>query len=80
MPSMDKPCTRIHWHFVGQAVHLLQGFSLHLQLHLRILFEDFGVALPEQLGNPLVGDTAGTHLPSGTLQNKGSIGFVLIIS
>ncbi|MDQ1408627.1 MAG: hypothetical protein QOJ41_362 [Acidobacteriaceae bacterium] len=56
--SLDQRCTRFQRHFVGEAVHLLQGFSFHLQFHLRILFEDFGIALSEELGNPLVGDTA----------------------
>jgi hypothetical protein len=46
--------------FAGQTVHLLQGFSFHLQLHLRILLEDFGVALPEKLRDPFVCDAAGT--------------------
>jgi hypothetical protein len=59
--SLDHPCARIQWHFIGLAVHLLQGFSFHLQFHLRILFEDFGIALPEELGNPFVGDTACTE-------------------
>src|ERR1700681_4725472 len=59
--SLGQCCTRIMRHFIGQAVHLLQGFSFHLQFHLRILFEDFGVALSEELGNPLVGNTAGTE-------------------
>jgi len=38
MLSLDKPCTRIQRHFVGQAVLLLQGFSLHPQLHLKHSF------------------------------------------
>ena len=62
--SLDHPCARIQLHFIGLAVHLFQRFALHLQLHLRILFEDFGVTLSEELSNPLVGDTARTESSS----------------
>src|SRR5882762_9264396 len=37
--SLGHPCARIQRHFVGLAVHHLQGFSFHLKFHLRILFE-----------------------------------------
>jgi hypothetical protein len=57
--SLDRGCTRIWHHLVRQAIHLLQGFSLHLQLHLRILFEDLGIALPQELSDPFICDTAG---------------------
>jgi hypothetical protein len=40
--SLDRSCTRIQRHLIGQAVHLLQGFLLHLQLHLSILFKEAG--------------------------------------
>jgi hypothetical protein len=52
---------RIQRHFVGLAVHLFQGSSLHLQFHLRILFGGFGVTLSEELSNPLVGDPVRTE-------------------
>src|SRR5207247_10178392 len=48
--SLDHRCARIWQHFVGQAVHFLQGFSFHLELHLRILLEDFSVTLPRIFG------------------------------
>jgi hypothetical protein len=32
-------------HFVGYAVDLVQRFTFHLQLHVRILLEHLGVAL-----------------------------------
>ncbi|MPZ21902.1 MAG: tyrosine-type recombinase/integrase, partial [Luteitalea sp.] len=35
---------------VGSAVQLLQCLALHLKLHLRVLLEDFCIALPEQAG------------------------------
>ena len=48
-------------HFICLAVHLFECFSLHSQLHLRILFEDLRVALAEQLSDPLVRDAPGTQ-------------------
>ena len=73
-PRLCTNCARIrllhhdcaHWsrtnrrHFVRPTVELLQGFALHLQLHLRILFEDLRVALTKQLRYPLVGYASGT--------------------
>ena len=59
--SLNHRCARIQRHLVRLAVDLLQGFSLHLQLHLRILLEDFGVTLPKQLCHPFVRDAAGTE-------------------
>ena len=60
--SLNHGCARIHAriqrHFVCPPVDFLQSFSFHLQLHLRILFEDVRVALPKQLDHPLVGDSA----------------------
>ncbi len=32
----------------GLTMHFLRGFSFRLQFHLRKLFDDFGVALPEE--------------------------------
>src|SRR5882724_12621806 len=58
---LNRGCARIQRHLIGLAVHLLQGLSLHLQFHLRILLEDLCVALSEELCNPLVGDTACTE-------------------
>jgi hypothetical protein len=40
------------------AVHFLQGLSLHLQFHLRILLECLCLALSKELCDPFVGDTA----------------------
>ena len=57
---LNRGCARIQRHLIGLAVHFLQSLSLHLQFHLRILLENLCVALPEQLCNPLVGDTACT--------------------
>ncbi len=56
--SLDHRRTRIQRHLVGQAIHLLQSFSFHLQLHLRILFEDLGITLPQKLRDPFVCDAA----------------------
>src|SRR6267143_5527266 len=59
-----------HWsptsrrHFVRPTVELLQGFALHLQLHLGILLEDLRVALAKHLSHPLIGYASGTQ-PSG---------------
>ena len=39
-------------------VSFFRGFCRHLQLHLRIFFEDPRVALAKQLHDPLVGDAA----------------------
>jgi len=41
-----RPCF-FSRHLVGTAVELLQSFALHLQFHLRILFEDLRVALAD---------------------------------
>src|SRR6266567_9483737 len=58
---LNRSCARFQRHLVGLTVHFLQGLSLHLQFHLRILFEDLCVALSKELCNPLVGDTACTE-------------------
>src|SRR5712664_836599 len=58
---LNRGCARIQRHLIGLAVHFLQSLSLHLQFHLRILFEDLCVALSKELCNPLVGDTACTE-------------------
>src|SRR5216684_7504346 len=55
---LNRSCARFQRHLVGLTVHFFQGLSLHLQFHLRILFEDLGVALSKELCNPRVGDTA----------------------
>ena len=39
---------------VGRAIELLQRLALHLQLHLRVLLEDLGVALTKELCHPLL--------------------------
>ena len=54
---LNRGSARIQRHLIGLAVHFLHSFSLHLQFHLRILFEDLCVALSKELCNPLVGDT-----------------------
>jgi hypothetical protein len=41
-------------HLVGVAIELLQCLALHLQLHLRILFDDLRVSLTKHLRYPLV--------------------------
>src|SRR5438445_9040473 len=58
---LNRGCARFQRHLVGLAVHFLQGLSLHLQFHLRILLEDLCVALSKELCNPFVGDTACTE-------------------
>jgi hypothetical protein len=45
-------------------VEFLQGFALHLQLHLRVLLEDLRVSLAKHLCDPLVGYAARAE-PSG---------------
>ena len=45
----EHRCARIQRHFIGLAVSFLQSFSLHLQFHLRITFEDLRVPLAKQL-------------------------------
>src|SRR6266446_4661345 len=58
---LNRSCARFQRHLVGLAVHFLEGLSLHLQFHLRILSEDLCVALSKELCNPLVGDAACTE-------------------
>src|SRR4029077_19000581 len=48
-------------HLVGSTVELFQSFALHLQFHLRILFEDLRVALAKHLSHPLVGYSSGAQ-------------------
>jgi hypothetical protein len=43
------------------AVDFLQSFSLHLQFHLRVAFEDLRVPLEKQLCHPLIGHAARTE-------------------
>jgi len=56
-------------HFAGPAVELLQSFALHLQFHLRILFEDLRVSLAKHLSHPFIGYTSGTQ-PRGISGSK----------
>jgi hypothetical protein len=42
-------------HLVGLAVEFVQGFSSHLQLHLRILLEDLRITPAKHLCDPLIG-------------------------
>src|ERR1700738_3768569 len=51
-------------HLIGTAVKFLQSFALHLQLHLRILFEDLRVSLAKHLCYPLVRYASGAE-PGG---------------
>jgi hypothetical protein len=48
-------------HFAGPAVELLQSFALHLQFHLRIIFEDLRVSLAKHLSHPFIGYASGTQ-------------------
>src|SRR5258708_3437644 len=48
-------------YFAGSAVELLQGFTLHLQLHLRVLLEDLRVALAQHLCHPLIRYSSSTQ-------------------
>jgi hypothetical protein len=48
-------------HLVGSTVELFQSFVLHLQFHLRILFEDLRVGLAKHLSHPLVGYSSGAQ-------------------
>jgi RHS repeat-associated protein len=48
-------------HFAGPAVELLQSFALHLQFHLRILFEDLRVSLAKHLSHPFIAYASGTQ-------------------
>src|SRR6266480_1269120 len=41
-------------YFAGSAVEFLQGFALHLQLHLRVLREDLRVSLAQHLSHPFI--------------------------
>src|SRR4029077_20959824 len=41
-------------HLIRTAVELLQSLALHLQFHLRVLFEDLRVSLAKHLRDPLV--------------------------
>jgi hypothetical protein len=59
--TRDHPCTTIERHPAGLTIHFLRCFSFCLQSHLRKLFDDFGVALPEELCSPLVCDTTSAH-------------------
>ena len=45
---------QVDCHFVGLAIEFLQSFSLHLQLHLRVLLEDLRITLAKHLGDPFV--------------------------
>jgi len=56
-------------HFIGSAIQLFEGLALHLQLHLRILFEDLRVGLAKHLRYPLVGYSSGTQ-PCGVCGAK----------
>jgi hypothetical protein len=49
---------------VGLPIELQQKLTLHLQLHLRVLLEDLGVTLTQQLGDPFVGNAA-SRKPGG---------------
>src|SRR6266851_2936847 len=82
-PGLCTNCARMrllrhdcaHWsrtsrhHFVRPTVELLQGFALHLQLHLRILLEDLRVSLAKHLSHPLIGYPAGAQ-PRGIRGSK----------
>ena len=67
--SRQKSVRIGHCHFVGSAVEFVQGFALHLQFHLRILFEDLRVALAKHLSYPFVGNAARTE-PRGIRRAK----------
>jgi hypothetical protein len=58
MRSLDHDCTRWRCHFARLAVQLVQGFSLHLEFHLGILFKDLSIPSTEHLGYALIRDTA----------------------
>src|SRR5258707_15206353 len=82
-PGLCTNCARMrllhhdcaHWsgtsrrHFVRPTVELLQGFALHLQLHLRVLLEDLRVALAKHLRYPLIGYSCCTQ-PCGISGSK----------
>src|SRR5271157_2541156 len=51
-------------HLIRTAVELLQSLALHLQFHLRILFEDLRVSPAKHLCHPLVRYSSGTE-PGG---------------
>ena len=59
-------------HLIRTAVELLQSLALHLQFHLRVLFEDLRVSLAKHLCDPLV------RYPSGT--EPGGIGRAQIVN
>jgi hypothetical protein len=48
-PSIWPECARTPPALVGAPVQLAQRLSFHVQLHLRIFFEDLRIPLPEQL-------------------------------
>jgi hypothetical protein len=47
--------------FVGSTIQPVEGFSHHVKLGLTVPFENSGMALPEHLGNEVIGDTASTE-------------------
>ena len=57
----EHRCARIQRHFIGLAVNFLQSFSLHLQFHLRITFEDLRVPWRSSCVTP----SAATWCPVG---------------
>ena len=59
--SLNHRCARIQRHFISLADNFLQSFSLHLQFHLRITFEDLRVPLAKQPCHPLGGYAARTE-------------------
>src|SRR5207302_5703775 len=59
--SLNHRCAGIQGHFIGLAVDFLQSLSLHVQLHLRVSFEDLRVPLAKQLCHPLIGNAARTE-------------------
>ena len=67
-PDRGKTVTKPSIHLVRDktrvalirlAVELLQSLPFHLQFHLRVLLKYLCVALPQELGHPLV-----RHTPS----------------
>jgi hypothetical protein len=48
----------IHVLLICHPVQLYQSLAFHLQLHLGILLEDLGIALPQQLRDPVIGKAA----------------------
>src|SRR2546422_11488248 len=68
-PSVWPDCIKALRLFIGAAIELQMRLPFHLSFHLRVLLENFRIALPQQLRYPLVGH-ATSGKPGRVLQAK----------